>query len=174
MPAKRLWFIDAKGRALPAPLIDSPAYVLNIILDHVEEAGRFDELIFGPSWEDANIHRALSLLDSPQRASVFLEMGMSGPAVLFIERTGHLPDIAVWFHWEKTGRWLVHPASSVEYREAVQRGLEAVIKAYPYLPEDADATRPCEFEEAVLVISKTYGPSELRPEAANFFPALPL
>lgn len=164
LPAGRAWSEDEDGRFLPDALFRLGPGIRRPLINTIEEAGRLDELIFGTDvWEDITVYRAISMLTVAQRADVLLQSGMGPPVVLFVERTGYLPYMVVWHHWEKTGYWIIHPKSSVRHRETVMRGLEAVVAAYPYLPEDEGAPTPCAFREGTLILSERFGPVELSP-----------
>lgn len=162
LPAKRLWGIDERGRALPIGVFSFSVPGRLAVVDRLEESGKLDALMDTPYWEDIHMHRAFSLLTPAERADVFLTMNMPSELVLFTERTGYLPTVAVWHYWMETGRWLLHPESSVRFRSAVLEGLEAVVHAYPHVrPKAGDL---CEFEDAVVVHSNRFGTFELKPE----------
>lgn len=168
----REWARDGRGRLIPAPFFSYgfTHRTLTSMLDHLEDAGRLNELIFETHWNHITPKRAMAMLSPAERTSVFVDMGMPSPTVLFTERTGDMPQLVVWEHWENTGEWLVHPNSSLRYRTRTANGLAAVIQAYPHLPTGEGSPTPCQFRRATLVHSERHGPVFIDALDAPDFP----
>jgi hypothetical protein len=149
----RRWYQDRKGRAIPEKLALSHAgtpIARQAIIEHLAEEGKLDELRARP-WDETGPGSALGLLSLRGRLSCLHGMGLPPELMLFVERTGHLPDRPAWEHWTHTGKWPIHPDSNDSYCNLVASGLASVVEAYPYVPAERGETFPVEFIDAFFV-----------------------